>query len=164
MEIVEYNYDNSMQYTDFIRKYNKSKYLSSLNIQTFSEGKRIFLILEKGFFKKYKIIGYSIVYEDLHTICFSNNISKKYDRDSNTVFISDFMIDYIYQNQGIGKDLVMYIIEKVYGDKNIILQPDGDGYWFWRKFGFVNDNISKQVTWILKRNKCSNIVRGDDLG
>lgn len=58
MEIVEYNYENRMQYTNFIRKYNKSKYLSSLNIQTFSEGKRIFLILEKGFFKKYKIIGY----------------------------------------------------------------------------------------------------------
>lgn len=74
------------------------------------------------------------------------------------------MIDYIYQNQGIGKKLVRHIIEKVYGDKNIIMQPDGDGYWFWRKFGFVNDNSSKQVTWILKRNKCTNIVRGDDLG
>lgn len=125
--------------------------------------KKNILNIKKGFFKKYKIIGYSIVYEDLHTVCFSNNISRKYDGDSNTVFISDFMIDYIYQNQGIGKYLVRYIIEKVYGDKNIILQPDGDGYWFWEKFGFVNDNISKHITWILKRNKCTNIARGDNL-
>lgn len=152
MEIKEFNYNMRLQYSEFIRKYNKSKCLSSLNIQTFSKDKKIFLILEKGFFKKYKIIGYSIVYQDLHTICFSNDISKKYDRDSNTIFISDFMIDYFYRNQGIGKYLARYIIDKVYKDKNIILQPDGDGYWFWKKLDFVSDNISKHVTWILQRN------------
>ena len=108
--------------------------------------------MEKGFLKKYKTIGYSIVYEDLHTICFSNDISKKYDRDSNTIFISDFMIDYFYQNQGIGKYLARYIIDKVYEDKNIILQPDGDGNWFWKKFGFIPDNISKHLTLILQRH------------
>lgn len=79
MEIKEFNYNIRLQYSDFIRKYNKSRCLSSLNIQTFLKGKKIFLILEKIFFRKYKIIGYSIVYEDLHTICFSNDISKKYD-------------------------------------------------------------------------------------
>ena len=152
MKIKEFNYNMRLQYSEFIRKYNKSKCLSSLNIQTFSKDKKIFLILEKGFFKKYKIIGYSIVYQDLHTICFSNDISKKYDRDSNTIFISDFMIDYFYRNQGIGKYLARYIIDKVYKDKNIILQPDGDGYWFWKKWDFVSDNISKHVTWILQRN------------
>lgn len=152
MEIKEFNYNIRLQYADFIRKYNKSICLSSLNIQTFSEGKKIFLILEKRFFKKYKTIGYSIVYEDLHTICFSNDISKKYDGDLNTIFISDFMIDYLYRNQGIGKYLARYIIYKIYEGKNIILQPDGDGYWFWKKMGFVSDNISKHVTWILQRN------------
>ena len=58
-----------------------------------SKGKKIFLIVEKGFLKKYKIIGYSIIYEDLHVICFSNVLSEKYDVDTNTIFIADFMID-----------------------------------------------------------------------
>ena len=48
MEILEFNYDNRIQYSDFIRKYNKAKCLSSLNIQTFCEGKKIFLIADKG--------------------------------------------------------------------------------------------------------------------
>ncbi|MCI8965087.1 MAG: GNAT family N-acetyltransferase [Clostridia bacterium] len=152
MEIKEFNYNIRLQYSDFIRKYNKSRCLSSLNIQTFSKGKKIFLILEKRFFRKYKIIGYSIVYEDLHTICFSNDISKKYDGDLNTIFISDFMIHYLYRNQGIGKYLARYIIYKIYEGKNIILQPDGDGYLFWKNLGFVSDNISKHITWILQRN------------
>lgn len=151
MEIKEFNYNMRSQYSEFIRKYNKSKCLGSLNIQTFSEGKKIFIILGKGFFKKYKIIGYSIVYEDLHTICFSNDISEKYNGDTNTIFISDFMIDYLYRNQGIGKYLATYIIDKVYEDKNIILQPDGDGHWFWRKLNFRPDNISKHLTLILQR-------------
>ena len=152
MEIKEFNYNIRLQYSDFIRKYNKSRCLSSLNIQTFSIGKKIFLILEKGFFKKYKIIGYSIVYEELHTICFSNDISKKYDEDTNTIFISDFMIDYLFRNQGIGQYFARYILNEKYKDKNIILQPDGDGNWFWKKFGFIPDNISKHLTLILQRD------------
>lgn len=151
MEIIEYNYDTRIQYSDFIRKYNKSKYLHTLNTQTFSKGKKIYLVLETGFLKKYKIIGYTIIYEDLNIIYYSNNISKKYNGESNTIFISDFMIDYVYRKQGAGKLLARHIIEEVYKDKNIILQPDGDGYWFWIKFGFQNDNISKHETWILKR-------------
>lgn len=152
MEIKEFNYNIRLQYSDFIRKYNKSRCLSSLNIQTFSKGKKIFLILEKGFFKKYKIIGYSIGYEELHTICFSNDISKKYDEDTNTIFISDFMIDYLFRNQGIGQYFARYILNEKYKDKNIILQPDGDGNWFWKKFGFIPDNISKHLTLILQRD------------
>lgn len=151
MEIIEYNYDTRIQYSDFIRKYNKSKYLHTLNTQTFSKGKKIYLVLETGFLKKYKIIGYTIIYEDLNIIYYSNNISKKYNGESNTIFISDFMIDYVYRKQGAGKLLARHIIEEVYKDKNIILQPDEDGYWFWIKFGFQNDNISKHETWILKR-------------
>lgn len=151
MEIVEYNYDNRMQYSEFIRKYNKSNCLNSLNVQTFSKGKKIFLMIDKGRIKKYKIIGYSITYEDLHVICLSNDISEKYDEDNNTIFIADFMINYLYRNQGNGKFFVKYILDEVYKDKDIILQPDGDGNWFWKKFDFIPDNISKHLTLILKR-------------
>lgn len=152
MEIVEYDSNTRVEYLVFVKKFNKSKYMSTLNTQTFSEGKKIFLLIEKGFFRKYKIIGYTIIYENLQ-LCFFNNISEKYDGDSNTIFISDFMVDYTYRNKGIGKYLAKYIIDEVYKQKNITLQPDGDGNWFWKKFGFISDNISKNLTLILKRNK-----------
>jgi len=102
---------------------------------------------------RYKIIGHAIIYEEIHVLCISNNISQKYDRDKDTVFISDFLIDKAYQNNGLGKNLANYIVNELYNDKNIILQPDGDGNWFWKKFGFVPDNISKNLTLILDRNK-----------
>lgn len=153
MEIKEYNFYTRAEYSVFVKKFNKSNCMSTLNIQTFSEGKRIFLLVEERFFRKYKIIGYAIIYENLHVLCFSNNISEKYDKDSNTIFISDFMIDYPYRNKGIGKCFAKFIIDEVYKQKNIALQPDGDGKWFWKKFGFISDNISKNLTLILKRNK-----------
>lgn len=153
MEIREYDYNTREEYSIFIKKFNKFNCMSTLNIQTFSEGKKIFLLIEEGFLKKYKIIGYAIIYEDLHVLCFSNNISKKYGGDSNTIFISDFMIDYPYRNKGIGKYFAKYIIDEVYKQKNITLQPDGDGNWFWKRYGFIPDNISKNLTLILKRNK-----------
>ena len=109
--------------------------------------------MDKVFFRKYKIIGYVIIYESLHVICFSNDISSKYDGDKDTIFIADFMIDYKYRNEGIGTEFAKYIINFEYKDKNIILQPDGDGNWFWKKFGFINDRISQHMTWILKRNE-----------
>lgn len=157
MEIIKYNYDTKIEYSIFTRKYNKSKLLSTLNIQTFSKEKTIYLVIEKSILRKYKIIGYAIIYENLHVICFSNGISKKYDGDINTIFIGDFMIDYSYRNKGIGKQLARYIINFEYKDKNIILQPDGDGNWFWKKFGFVNDGISQHITWILKRSGNLNV-------
>lgn len=151
MDIIEYDYNTRIEYSKFIRKYNKSKYLNTLNIQTFSKGKKIFLVIEKTILYRYKIVGYAIVYGDLHVMCYSNNISKKYDGDDENIFVSDFMIDYPYRNQGIGKFLAKYILDEVYKDKNIILQPDGDGNWFWKKFGFVHDKISQHTTLILKK-------------
>lgn len=61
------------------------------------------------------------------------------------------MIDYPYRKQGIGKFLAKYILYEVYKNKNIILQPDGDGNWFWGKFEFVHEKISQRVTLILKK-------------
>lgn len=152
MEIKEYDFNTRVEYSVFVKKINKSDCMSTLNIQTFSEGKKIILLIEQGFFRKYKIIGYTIIYEDLQ-LCFFNNISERYNKNSNTIFISDFMINYPYRKQGIGKYFAKYIIDEVYKQKNIILQPDGDGNWFWKKFGFIPDNISKNLTLILKRNR-----------
>ncbi len=153
MEIKKFNYNLSIEYDKFVRKYNKSKYLYSLEHQTFQNEKKIFLLVNRGFWGRYKIIGYAIIYEELRVLCISNNISQKYDRDKDTIFISDFMIDKTYQNNGLGKKLANYIVNELYNDKNIILQPDGDGNWFWKKFGFVPDNISKNLTLILDRNR-----------
>ena len=99
MKIIKYNYDTRVEYSKFIREYNRSKILSTLNIQTFLEGKIIYLVIDKSILRKYKIIGYAIIYEDLHVICFSNDISPKYDGKLDTIFISDFMIDYPYRNE-----------------------------------------------------------------
>ena len=57
------------------------------------------------------------------------------------------------RNKGIGTKLAQYLIDYIYIDKNIILQPDGDGYWFWKKFGFEEDNESEKMTWKIKDNR-----------
>ena len=119
MEIVEYDSNTRVEYLVFVKKFNRSKYMSTLNTQTFLEGKKIFLLIEQGFFIKYKIIGYTIIYENLQ-LCFFNNISENYDGDSNTRFISDFMVDYPYRNKGIGKYLAKYIIDEVYKQKILL--------------------------------------------
>ena len=79
MEIKEYNCYTRAEYSVSVKKFNKSNCMNTLNIQTFSKGKKIFLLIERGFFKKYKIIGYAIVHEDLQVLYFSNNISKDYN-------------------------------------------------------------------------------------
>lgn len=52
MEICKYDYNSKIEYSRFIRKYNKLKYMSTLNIQTFSKGKNIYLLMDKNFFQK----------------------------------------------------------------------------------------------------------------
>lgn len=151
MEIFKFDNNSKIEYYNFVRKYNKSKYMDTLNIQTFSKGKKIYLLIDKKILLKYKILGYVIIYENLHTICYANNVNQKYNNDLKTIYISDFMIDKPYRNQGFGKYLENYIVNEEYKDKDIILQPDGDGNWFWKKFGFISDKISNQLTLILKR-------------
>ncbi len=82
-----------------------------------------------------------------------NLISKKYENNGTTIFVSDFMVKKNLRNKGIGTKLAQYLIDYIYIDKNIILQPDGDGYWFWKKFGFEEDNESEKMTWKIKYNR-----------
>ena len=112
MEIIKYDYNSKIEYSRFIRKYNRSKCMNTLNSQTISKGKKIYLIIEKSFFQNYKIIGYAIIYEDLHAICYVNDVNQKYDNDFKTIFISDFMIDLPYRNQGFGTILVRHILSQ----------------------------------------------------
>ncbi|MCI8482307.1 MAG: hypothetical protein HFJ27_04455 [Clostridia bacterium] len=151
MEIKQYDFSSRVEFAHFIKKYKMKKRLDTLNNTSLVEGKKIFLVLERGFFKKYKIIGYTIINEKVDAICIVNKINEEYCERQDVIYISDFMIDYLYQNQGNGKILANYIINDIYKDKDIILQPDGDGNWFWKELGFVNDEISKHLTLILKR-------------
>lgn len=54
MEIKEYDFNNRAEYSVFVKKFNKSNCMSTLNIQTFSEGKKIFLLIEQGFLENTK--------------------------------------------------------------------------------------------------------------
>lgn len=153
MEIFEFNKSNSNEYRKFISQYNNIIEFQTLNIQTFNIGEKdIFLLVNKGIVKKYKILAYSIIEKDLKYLYMVYSISKKYQNNGTTIFVSDFMVNRKMRNKGIGTKLAKYLIDNIYIDKKIILQPDGDGNWFWKKFDFVSDKISKKMTWILKRN------------
>lgn len=39
MEIIKCDYNSKIEYSSFIRKYNKSKYMHTLNVQTISKDK-----------------------------------------------------------------------------------------------------------------------------
>ena len=148
MEILKFNDDNKSEYKYFINKYNNVKEFYTLKVQTFdTEKKKIFLLVEKGVLKKYKIIAYAIIEEELKYLYITNSISEEYLNDGTTIYISDFMVRRCSRKQGIGTYLAKYLIEDVYRDKNIILQPDGDGFLFWKKFNFKQDEISKNETW-----------------
>lgn len=151
MEILKFNKNNGKEYREFIDKYNKKIKFETLDIQTFYGGdKEIFLFVDKGILRKYTILAYSIVEKNLKSLYRVNSISEKHNNDGTYVFISDFMVKTIERNKGIGTKLARYLIDEAFADKNIILQPDEDGYWFWKKFGFESDNISEKETWIKK--------------
>lgn len=147
MEILRFNRDRSNEYKNFIRKYNNVAEFNTLNINTFGVGeKEIFLVVEKGKIRKYNILAYAIVQKDLKYLYIVNSISEEYKNDGTVIFISDFMVKEKMRNKGIGTKLAHYLINFIYLDKDIILQPDGDGNWFWRRFNFISDNISKKAT------------------
>lgn len=153
MEILCFTKKDEKECGEFINKYNNVKEFNILDITTFtSEKKKIFFVVDKGLFKKYKLIAYCITEEELKPFLFFGMIDKKYGEEKNIVFITDFMVKMTARNNGIGKMLAKHIINEQYKNKTIILNPDDDGYWFWKKFGFVEDKISKHRTWILKRN------------
>lgn len=154
MQILKFNKDNSNEYRDFVNKYNNSKEFITLKINNFNIGeKEIFLVVKKGLIKKYRILAYSIIEKNLKYLYMANLISESYSNNGRYVFISDFMVKRIARNNGIGTMLAQYLINEIYANKNILLQPDEDGYWFWEKFGFQSDNISEKETWIINRMK-----------
>lgn len=154
MEILRFNKFNSNDYRKFINKYNNTIEFDVLNIQTFNIGeKEVFLLVSKGILRKYNILAYSIIEKELKYLYIVNLISKKYENNGTTIFISDFMVKKNLRNKGIGTKLVQYLIDYIYIDKNIILQPDEDGYWFWKKFGFEEDTESEKITWKLRNNR-----------
>jgi len=110
------------------------------------------LVIKKSLIKKYKILAYSIVEKDLEYLYMENLISKDYNNDGTYIFIFDFMVKRRARNKGIGRKLAEYLIYEIFRDKKILLQPDQDGQWFWRKFGFESDNLSEKETWIINRN------------
>lgn len=154
MEILRFNKSNSNNYRKFINKYNNIIEFDTLNIQNFNIGeKEIFLLVDQEIVRKYKILAYSIIEKELKYLYIVNLISKKYENNGTTIFISDFMIKKNLRNKGIETKLAQYLIDYIYIDKNIILQPDGDGYWFWKKFGFEEDNESEKMTWKITDNR-----------
>lgn len=154
MEILKFNKSNSNIYKEFINRYNKIIEFDILNIQTFNIGeKEIFLVVDKGIIRKYKILAYAIIEKDLEYLYIVNSISRNYQNDGTTIFISDFMVKKDSRNIGIGTKLARYLIDDIYREKNIILQPDEDGYSFWKKFSFDDDKESKKRTWRIKSNR-----------
>lgn len=153
LEIKEYDYNNRKEFIEMKKNFKNIPEFSYLTITTLSEKnfKKIFLIVEHGKIIKNKIIAYAIIYDDMKLTNEANQISSEYI-GTNSIFIVDFMVKKNKKRKGFGKKLANYIINESYSGKNILLQPQGEGGVFWKKFGFVKDNISTKNTWILKRN------------
>lgn len=156
MKIISFNKENRNEYMNFIKQCKNSWEFRCLENNYFNVGdKEIFLVIEKGLCRKHNIVAYSIVEKDLRYLYKVNFISEIHKNDGNNIYIYDFMVRKESRNTGIGSKLAQYLINEIFIDKNIILQPDGDGHWFWKKFDFQQDNISKKETWVLKRKSYS---------
>lgn len=153
MEIKRFTKAEEKEWREFIRKYNNVREFDILNITTFpSKEKEIYMIIENGLFRKYKFIAYCIIEKELKDFTLLNMIDKSYGDANNMVYLTDFMVRISKRNQGIGKEFAGYILNEICKGKDVILNPDADGYWFWKKFGFIDDKISKHKTWILRKN------------
>lgn len=152
MEIIEFNTNNKKEFTDIVKKYNNIKEFHILTSRLINlDGRTIFLVLKKGILRKYRILGYTIIDQNISLMCRCNNMDEIYAKKDRIICITDFIVRKTERGKGIGSTLAKYILEKRYPKKDIVLQPQGDGYWFWKKFGFEKDNISKDETWILRR-------------
>lgn len=153
LEIKEYDHNNRMELFEMKKNAKNISEFSYLRLNTTLEEnfKKFFLLLQHGRIVKNKIIAYAIIYDDMKIANLTNQISSEYI-GTNSIFISDMMVKDSKKRKGFGKKLAEYIIYEKYSDKNIILQPDGEGFYFWKKFDFTRDNISERNTWILKRN------------
>lgn len=159
MEIMHFGIDNKDEYKKFIKRNNKRSFLDILNVITFqSESKQVYLYVNKKVFNRYKIIAYAIIEEQLDNQLYMDifRYNEKYV-NGNYIYISDFYVHDLYRRRGIGTLFASEIINIFYCDFGIILSPDGDGFNFWNKLGFENDNISEKETWVKdgkKNGKC----------
>ena len=79
MEILKFNKSNSNIYKEFINRYNQIIEFDILNIQTFNIGeKEIFLVVDKGIIRKYKILAYAIIEKDLEYLYIVNSFYHLY--------------------------------------------------------------------------------------
>lgn len=150
MEIKKFNFKNKDEYKEFIKKNNKERFFDILNVTTLNnESKQVFLLVKKVFFDRYKIIAYCIIEEMLNSPLNVKifNYSEEYTI-GNYVYVSDFYVHDFYRRKGIGTLFAKTLIKEFYNNFNIILSPDGDGYLFWDKLGFVRDLISKREIWV----------------
>lgn len=83
--------------------------------------------------KKKEIIGY----------CKIKNVNRGKDEETHNIeidnedkIICDFYINPKKRKKGYGTILAKYIL-KLLDNKKIILHPDLDGIWFWKKFKFI---------------------------
>lgn len=151
MNILQFDEKTFYKYKQLINHYNDKEF-ECLEYQTILDNKKeIYLVIEKGIIKKYKILAYSIIDKDIKIMRMVCNMNEKYDLLLNGIYITDFMVKKKSRNKGIGKYLANHILEDIYYKNTILLQPVEDGFWFWKKYKFENDKISKHETWILKR-------------
>ena len=154
MEILKFNKINGNQYKEFIKKYNNVQEFDILNSQTFNVGeKEIFLVVEKGILNKNKILAYSIIQKDIEYSYIINSADKDYFNNETTICILDFMVREKSRNKGVGTKLAKYLMDYIYIDKDIILEPKGDGYWFWKKFNFEENKELQKTVWKRKNNR-----------
>lgn len=161
--IKSYNIDNADEYQQTLSLYNLPAEFSYLPIQTFKQGKTIFLMfLEKEYsfwwfkYKKETIIGYCITQnaneltpscreyiEDIYSI--SQSIAIQYP-----LIISDFMIANEFRRNGYGHKFATHLIDKIYLNQNISLYAKGDGVYFWPKLGF--NKVDNTTSILIKSN------------
>ena len=49
------------------------------------------MVADKGIIRKYKILAYAIIEKDLEYLYIVNSISRNYQNDGTTIFISDWL-------------------------------------------------------------------------
>lgn len=157
--IKHYYADTKDEYIEFVRSNSFPKEFEYIKIQNFtgSNEKHIFLLLYKGFFNKFNILEYCIIYNyterDSHDFCkISFNIPDKIINAKHLNIIADFIIHPRYRRKKLGTYLYNEIIERYYKNNSFILYSDGEGKYFWPCLGFELHKKDKVI--MIKESTC----------